>query len=168
MPVSVQGELRGEETDTIVFCDRATEKCKDVKVDASGKFQTELPAGKYEIRFGSASRNITVVSGGNYNLTLNPEQSVDFVVGVKSKDLEKKIVRVQVTAAGKGRHDFSIRVFNGAVSEQKKPVNLKTGQKVEIIWDIAVTNPQVPWVVVILPDGDLTLNQELTGTLESL
>ncbi len=166
MPASVQGELRGEETDTIVFCARATEICKNVKVDASGKFQTELPAGQYEIRFGSASRNLTVVSGGNYHLTLNPEQSVDFVVGVKSQDLGRKIVRVQVTAAGKGRHDFSIRVFNGAVSEHEKPVNLKTGQKVEITWDVAVTNPKVPWVAVILPDGDLTWRQELTGTLE--
>ncbi len=168
MPASVQGELRGAETDTIVFCDRATETCKNVKVDASGKFQTQLPAGRYEIRFGSASRNITVVSGGNYHLTLNPEQSVDFLVDVKSHDLEKKIIRVQVTAAGKGRHDFAIRVFNGAVSEHEKPVNLKTGQKAEITWDVAVTNPQVPWVVVILPDGDLTRKQELTGTLESL
>jgi hypothetical protein len=168
MPASVQGEVRGAETDTIAFCDQATSTCRNVKADRSGKFQTQLPAGHYEIRLGSASWNVTLVSGGNYQLTLNPEQNVDFRVGVKSQDVERKIVRVQATAEGNGPHDFSIRVFNGTVSERKKPVNLKTGQKVEIAWDIAVTDPKVPWVAVILPDGDLTWKQELTGTLEGL
>lgn len=168
MPASVQGEVRGAEADTIVFCDQATEACKNVKVDASGKFQTQLPAGKYEIRVGPASWNFAVVSGGNYHLVLKPEQSVSFEAAVKSRDLEEKRVQVQVMAEGKGRHEFSIRVFNGAVSEQKKPVNLEPGQKAEITWDVAVTDPKMPWVAVILADGDLTWKQELTGTLEGL
>ena len=39
------------------------------------------------------------------------------------------------------------------------------GIDTEIVWDVTVTNPETPWVVVVFPDGDLTWKHELTGTL---
>ncbi|MCX7048020.1 MAG: glycoside hydrolase family 9 protein [Candidatus Sumerlaeota bacterium] len=166
MPAFVQGELKSAVTDAIEFYDQSTSSCRKVKADRSGKFQTQLPAGQYAIRLGAASWSLAVVSGGSYHLALNPEQSVDFAVSVQSHDSEKKRVRVQAVATGKGRHDFSIRVFNGMAAEIKKTVTLKSNQKSEITWEIAVTNPKAPWIAVVVPDDDLTWKQELTGTLD--
>jgi len=166
MPAFVHGELKSTGTDAIAFCDQSTLSCRNVKADRSGRFQVPLPAGQYVIRVGAASWNLTVVSGGDYHLALNPEQRVDFTVCVISHDSEKKRVQIQAAATGKGRHDLSVRVFNGAAAEFKKTVTLKTNQKSEITWDITVVNPKTPWIVVIVPDGDLTRKQELTGTLD--
>ncbi len=168
MPASVRGESKNAETDTIRFCNRTTETCTEIEVDSSGAFQSQLPPGEYEIRLGSAFWNLALVSGGQYHLTLNPEQHVDFKVSVKSQEKEKKQVRLQLEAEGKGRHDFSIRAFNGTVATHNKRLDLGNGQKSEIIWDITVTDPAMPWVAIVLPDGDLTWKHELTGTLEGV
>ena len=97
-----------------------------------------------------------------------PEKNIDFDAAIKAQTLDEKSVRIKVTATGKGRHGFSIRVYNGSVAAPKKVVSFEGKQKAEILWDVAVTDPEAPWVAVILPDGDLTWKQELFGSLEGL
>lgn len=163
MPARVHGEIANSESRSIVFSNRMTSEQINIEADSLGKFQALLPAGEYEIRFGSAVRNLTLLSGMSYNLALNPERNIKFIAGIKSRDQEKKLVQIQVIAEGKGRHDLSIRTFNGEASDHEKEINLKAGEKAELNWDVLITNPRIPWVAVIIPDGDHVWKQTLTG-----
>ena len=108
---------------------------------------------------------MSVVSGGNYFVTLNPEHYIDFTALVKKRDLKKKIVQIEVSAQGKGIHSLSIRVFNGKVKESEKRIDFKQKKNALVKWDISIKNPMKPWVAVIVSDNDLSLKQELTGTI---
>lgn len=100
-------------------------------------------------------------------IALEPVEPLDFSFAVKSRDLQRNRIQLQATARGQGRHEFSLRVFNGTTAEPKKSFDLKAAEETEMVWDVAITNPKIPWVAVIIPDGDPTWRQELTGTLET-
>jgi hypothetical protein len=144
---------------------RTTGTRTDVQAAPGGEFQAELPPGEYDVLVGSASWKLALVSGGRYALTLDPERSVHFTLEV-NREPGKQSVRLRLTAQGLGRHDFSVRVFNGAVVEAHQSIDLEATLKSELLWDLAVRDPNTPWVAVVVPDGDLTWKQEATGTLE--
>jgi hypothetical protein len=164
MPAMVEGELTHVDSKPIVFSNKVTSEQITVNPDDSGKFKALVPAGEYTIEFDSASRALTLLSGMQYTLNLNPEENIDFVTNVDSNDIEKKVVRIKVIAEGKGQHTVSIRCFNGKISKPEKEINLGSGDKTEINWDVSITNPKIPWIAVIIPDGNLVCKQTLTGT----
>ena len=164
MPALVEGEITPAGSKSIVLSNKATSEHITINPEDSGKFKALVPAGEYAIQFDSASRVLTLLSGMKYTLNLNPEKNIDFVATVDSQDIEKKIVRIKVIAEGKGKHTLSIRCFNGEVSEHEKELSLEEGEKAEIDWDIHITNPKIPWVTVIIPDGNLVWKQTLTGS----
>jgi len=162
----VQGKIEGEDVNTISFSEQRTSRKKSVLINSDRTFRTILPAGEYLIECGTALRLLTVVSGGNYNITLNPGRNIEFTASVKNKSTRGRTLRIEVTAEGNGIHNLAIRAFNVAVTDSEKTVDLGEGKKVTIHWDIQIKEADIPWVVVIIPDGDLTLKKELTGTLE--
>ncbi len=166
MPAFVRGKLKSAKNDTISFYHQQTKMNHSTVVDDKKNFQIKLPAGKHDIKFGTAQQTVSVVSGGNYSITLNPEHYIDFTTLVKKRNLKKKHVQVEVSAHGEGIHSLSIRVFNGKVNEDEKKIDLR-GRKIERIkWDISIKNSLKPWVAVIVPDNDLSMKQELIGTME--
>ncbi|MBN1899986.1 glycoside hydrolase family 9 protein [Candidatus Sumerlaeota bacterium] len=161
MPAIVQGELANAESGSIVFSNKKTSEHIKIDADASGKFEAFAAAGEYEIKFGSASRNLTILSGMRYHLALNPEKNIHFIASVKSANAEKNLVQIRVIAEGRGRHDLSLRIFNGKTLDPERELNLKAEEKTEIVWDVSITNPKIPWVAVVIPDNDPVWKQDL-------
>ncbi len=71
-------------------------------------------------------------------------------------------VEVRVKLQGKGEHTLTIRTSNLAVDEATKRVNLRAGET--LVWRGRIEDQGTPWVAVIVPDGQLSGKQELSGT----
>ncbi|MFC2125263.1 glycoside hydrolase family 9 protein [Bacteroidota bacterium] len=166
MPGLVQGNIQSSDLSTISFTEQKTGMKKSISVSADGTFQAVLPSGNYLIEYGDSHKAFTVVSGGNYNVILDPSHDIELTAKVKNQNTVENTVQIEVVAEGKGIHNLDIRVFNGTVSEPSKSIDLGEGKKINLNWDIQINEMESPWVCVIIPDGDFTWKNELTGTFE--
>ena len=164
-PALVRGRLMNSPKDTLIFYNCNSGICNAIPLDRTNNFDTQLPAGEYEVRFDSVSRKLTLLSGRSYELKIDIRDHVDFVAIIKRIDKEQNRIRIEVIAKGEGNHTFSILLFNGKVTNPEKSINVGLGKQSKFFWDVALTNPNSPWVAVIVPDGDFTWKKELTGRL---
>lgn len=168
LPAFVHGKLMRSGTNTVTFQNRMTWKRHTVNTDLDGSFQSQLPAGEYLVEYGTdvPPGVLTVVSGGNYNLNLNPSWAINFTTRVKKQNNKEKSITIEVMAEGNGIHQLELRLFNGRARERRKSLNLEALGQITFEWDVRIEDPEIPWVAVIIPDGDHTWKKELTGTME--
>jgi hypothetical protein len=166
IPGFVKGKIENSDINAILFIEQRTGRKKSVSVNIEKSFRAVLSAGEYLIEYGGSSKKLNIVSGGNYNIELNPLNNVELTVNIKDRNIGDKIVQIEAEAEGRGIHDLNIKVFNGTVSESSKSVDLGEGMKLTVNWDVQIKEKESPWVCVIIPDGDLTWKKELTGTFE--
>jgi hypothetical protein len=127
-----------------------------------GRFTIDLPAGRYDVRQGSAHTSVTVLPGGFYDVDLRPEHVLDFKV--TSQDLGRSEVALRVSAEGSGLHTFAIRSDNLTLKEPAtQEVVLSPGSIREIVWHVHVVSSKTPWVALAIPDGRLSERREITG-----
>jgi len=166
IPGFVQVKIENGDINAISLIEQRTGRKKSVPVNNEKSFRAVLPAGEYLIEYGEFSKKLNIVSGGNYNIELDPLNNVELSVNIKDRNIGDKIIQIEAEAEGRGIHDLNIRVFNGTVSEPSKSVDLGEGMKSTVNWDVHIKESDSPWVCVIIPDGDLTWKKELTGTFE--
>lgn len=166
MPGHIRGNIINGKTDSLLFRNHSTGVNRSVSVSADGSFQTVLQPGEYTMDFANSSRKLTVVSGNNYQLSLDPANTVELTASLKNQKPGQKNFQVEIVGEGKGKHETGIRAFNAKVSGTGKSIDLGDGSKETMVWDVEVIDQKTPWVIVIIPDGDLTLKKELTGTME--
>jgi len=132
---------------------------------AAGKFTRTLPPGEYTITADNIVSHLTLLAGGHYELPdLNHPMDMDLSASAPKNG------EVQITARlrGVGRHKIELRTFNGAVDVPSASVNLTPGQGATATWKLKVVAADQPWVIVAIPDGNLSVHQELSGTLREL
>ena len=69
-------------------------------------------------------------------------------------------VAIRLTAAGSGRHTFTIRADNLAVDQPEKELVLREGTPGSLVWKARMNSLGAPWVAVVVPDGDLGQRRE--------
>src|SRR5207302_4165698 len=94
---------------------------KVVRVDA-GEFALNLPSGDYTMEYGAFRKRMTLVAGGNYELTLDPRHAIE--VELAASPLQSGSVQVEVHVSGVGVHSVELRVFNGAAEQPRREVRL--------------------------------------------
>ncbi|MFC2084975.1 glycoside hydrolase family 9 protein, partial [Bacteroidota bacterium] len=167
-PGFIQGGLREKKSGSINFLNKITGVSTSAEVKNNGTFKHLLPAGEYEVEIGNIRKNLTVVSGNDYNLVLNKKDNFNFDIQMINQDAKNRSLIFEVETNGNGRHQLSMRVFNCNVEESEKIVECRDGESIKLYWNVDVIDPNKPWVVVIVPDGDLVWKEELTGKLEVL
>ena len=70
-------------------------------------------------------------------------------------------VTVRLTARGTGEHEFVLRAENLTVRDPSKRLRLGAGRPRTYEWKLKVVNPEEPWVVVVVPDGDRRRRQDI-------
>ena len=85
---------------------------------------------------------------------------------IPGQEQGRGVIRVKLT--GRGSHRLLLRASNldpesagGLVAARE--VDLKNGASQTVEWTLRVLNPKVPWVAVVLPDGNWDSRQELTS-----
>lgn len=165
VPALVRGEVKNSVAKSVTFVHRAMNTEKEVSLNASGMFAAQLPAGDYEIRVGSSSWRMAMVSGGNYSLSLDAQNSIALEVRRIDQDPEGNRIGLQAIISGEGKHVIQLRLFNGQTDREKVRVELAKGKPETLQWEVMINEPQSPWVAVVVPNNRLAYKRELTGVL---
>lgn len=129
----------------------------------TGRFRAWLPQGRYLVSHGGVHMPLALLPGGTRRVDLRPAQVVGF--HISSEAGAGGVVTLRLTPEGAGRHTFTLRAFNLDVRDPEKTMALEPGKPTNVVWQAALKSPDVPWVVVAFPDGDLSQRQEATGAL---
>jgi Glycosyl hydrolase family 9/Cellulase N-terminal ig-like domain len=162
VPATVRGMTDPANHEAIEFREERSGQLTHVAASSDGEFSVRLPEGHYDVHHGAAQTSVTVLPGGVFSLDLRPEHFVDFKITSQPAPKNDVIVRVEINGAGD--HSFSIRSDNLAVSDPAaQSVHLSTGNKKDVEWRARVVSPEMPWVAVIVPDGEMNKRTEVTG-----
>jgi len=126
----------------------------------TGRFRAWFPQGRYIVSQGGVHLSLALIPGGTHRVDLRPTQAVDF--GITS-EARGGVVTMRLTAEGAGHHTFILRAFNLEVRDPEKTIVLEPGKATSMVWQATLKSPDVPWVAVAFPDGDLSQRQEATG-----
>ena len=142
------------------FREKLTGKLTKVE---KGSFAINLAPGHYTITYGSQLKELSVVPGGQYSQSLDPKTAME--VQLLGGDPIGQSVPVEVKLFGEGSHRIELRTFNCSVKEPKLVVRLKSGKPQTLRLDLRVQDKEKPWIVVAIPDGELSQKRELYGTV---
>jgi hypothetical protein len=159
----VEGNASAQSKQPIEFHDEKSGHVTQISVNpADGRFRAQIPQGKYTIRQGSARTTLTALPGGVYHLDLRANQVLDFQLSTENTIANE--VKLRVHAVGAGAHTLEIRVSNLDMPEiGSQKIDLRTGHDADIIRTGRILAPGTPWVIVVIPDGQLNEHQEITG-----
>ena len=129
----------------------------------TGQIRAWLPQGHYTVSQGGVRVSLALLPGSTRRVDLRRGQAVDFRL---SSEAARGSVTLRIAAEGEGRHTFTMRGFNLDVREPEKSIVLEPGKPASVQWQAALKSPEIPWVVVVFPDGDLSRRQEATSSGE--
>jgi len=129
----------------------------------TGHFRTALPEGTYRIRNQENEVTRIFLPAATYNLDLRSGHVLDYEISKSYKGKEEVIIRI--VAKGTGSHRFSIRSDNLTLSRPEKELKLETGSRGLVEWLCRITNPEMPWVALIVPDDNYSLRKEVWGAV---
>jgi hypothetical protein len=160
----VEGVTTSFPHEPIIFRDSRTGRVTQTSADpTTGKFRAVLPPGGYSVRHGAAHTALTALSGGLYSLDLRPDTAVDFRISADSRDSE---LTLHLHAEGADVHQFELRTANLSSSDSSAvTLNLSAGQPSDINVHFRVLSPATPWILVVIPDRNLNMHQELSGAV---
>jgi hypothetical protein len=132
------------------------------KNGSSGLFKLNIPEGNYEIKYKNELFNRTFLPASTYNLDMSPGKIRNIKVSSSTTGKDNLIIKVE--AMGSGNHTFKIRTDNLTLSRPEKTVKLENGVNGIFEWRCRITNPEIPWIAVIIPDNDHSLRKDIYGT----
>ena len=128
-----------------------------------GRYGLTLPPGDYDVAFGGVTRRISLGNAAARKLRLDPDATLDMRIQVGS--VAGSMVTLKVRLAGAGLHTLQARTFNCRATGLPARVTLRPGEKKELMLELAVAVPETKWVVVLVPDGNLSDCAEASGKL---
>jgi hypothetical protein len=158
MPAQVSGvaaaatELRQTKTGTVVSL-------------APGKFTRTLPPGEYTISSGRTVSHLSLLAGGRYEI---PDLRHQIDMRLTASPGLSGEVQIEARFTGSGTHTIELRMFNGTIDNSSSTVTLTPGREEIVTWKLKVGTQDKPWAVVAIPDNNMTVREELSGTLREL
>jgi len=145
------------------FRDEKTGKITQVPVNvADGTFRAELPQGRYSVNQGATHTTLTALPGGLYTIDLRSDRALEF--HLTSENTNPGVVKLRIHATGAGPHSLEIRASNIAFNQPAaEKIDLSPGHDADLTREGRIINPKTPWVIVVVPDGQMNLHQEATG-----
>lgn len=165
MPACVKGRIAGASSREIKFDAMHSSASQTIRTDRDGRFKTVLPAGEYVMESGTVSRQMTLVSGGRYDLDIDPSHWASINVRVRSVDRKTRRVSIQAEAKGTGQHALTLHVSNGTTTEPVRHIDLQAERENPVVWEVLVDRPNEPWTALVSVDGDRKQSRTLTGTV---
>lgn len=128
---------------------------------ANGEFEIWLPRGSYEVSHEQRRTSITALPAATVHLDLRDGSFLDFRLSHSVTSGKRLELRVDVT--GQGRRHFTIRSDNIRFQESERIVDLADTGSASVSWTGEIELQDAPWVVVVIPDHDITRRQEIVG-----
>jgi hypothetical protein len=71
-----------------------------------------------------------------------------------------------LTVQEKGKHHFKIKAFNLNVPESQKEITFDLQTAKTFKWTAKIIDANMPWVAVVIPNGDNTWQKEAFGQVK--
>lgn len=160
-PSLLKGSIKGK-VKALVINGKTGEQIP-VTTTKDGSFSMILQPGEYKLQYGEGWKEMNLIKGGSYSVTCDPAKYIHIKAYQESGSSDNRIT-ITAKIKGMGSHIIRLLCLNGSVNEQVKTVELEVNTEKTVSWDINVTDPDKPWVAVIVPDNDINEKTELTGT----
>ncbi len=161
-PGLVSGRADAGVSAPVRFTDKRTGDTIEVTPEpATGAFRAWLPQGAYQVSRGDRSTSLTVLPAATVELDLRSGRFLDLVVS-RGKATGGG-VELRITVTGSGRHRITLRADNVRFQTTEQAIDLGSGETRTIIWNGTIDSAGAPWVVVAVPDDDVSRRQEIIG-----
>ncbi|GAA1974507.1 glycoside hydrolase family 9 protein [Microbacterium pumilum] len=136
----------------------------EVWVVAPGSFDLMIPAGEYDVLFGGARTSLAVVDGAHLEIRLDESQWLTLELLVETSSTAD--IRVIVGVSGEGSHSIALRRHNlDDMATEVLDVELARGAIQRFELDLQVTDAAAPWMLVAVPDRDVSASREVGGSV---
>ncbi len=162
-PALVQGRVSPGAARKVEFAESGTGRVLSVDTDPTrGFFRAFVPGGIYTVRSAGEHLSLTALPGGTYQVDLRAGHALDF--SITAEKAAEGAVGIRVTASAKGSHTWAIRTENLEIAQSQGELTLSPGNPGTFVWKAKVLSSGRPWVVVVIPDGDVSQRRELVGS----
>lgn len=145
------------------FREELTGDVSEVTPHISGSFRIPLPQGIYTVSRGGLHTRITLLPAAVYDLDFRSRAFFDFTLSHSTAGDNR--IQVEATVHGTGMHSLSIRSDGVRFEQPSRKVEVGEGGSHTVRWTGVVESARAPWVVVVIPDGDVTHRKEITSLL---
>ena len=125
-----------------------------------------LAAGDYTITYGDMVKEMALVDGTSYQLELDPHRAIE--MDLSATPPSGSLVKITAQVNGAGSHMLEMRTFNATTEKKQLELDLGTRGKRTLEWTLSITDPEKPWVMVVIPDDRKAEQRELFGTSQNL
>lgn len=154
----VSGAVEPHSVLSVDFEESRTHQRFIVKPDRrTGRFAARLPAGQYVAQQGDRDRTVTLLPGRRCEVNLR--ELFEFTPSAETAPDGSITITIQTEQ--EGPHRLAVRTQNLTVRESEQTVESKFGQSKTRKWHARKISPAEPWLVVIIPDGNLDERKEL-------
>jgi hypothetical protein len=123
-----------------------------------GRFDLQLDAGGYAVRYGAIERKVTVADGTSLDLSLDPQHTA--VLSANSRPTSPGRHQIDLLVSGAGTHELKVRSWNAVVSGPKQVT--ASGKASIYPVSLEVADQTKPWIVVFStasePDNFITIS----------
>lgn len=163
--LSADGEPVSDRTVRIV---RAGESFS-LRTRDTGRFGpvTVGAGGTWSIRVGEAVVTVPTISSMNYDVPIDLERDVRLEFTAPARLRPGTAVRVTATvtalSARPRRHELDLRVFNLDVDEQIREATCTKGTPASVTWEVTPQRANTPFLLMVVPDGNVQRRVERIG-----
>lgn len=158
--VGIPAGVTGLATNGATFRNLRTGKTSNVD---AGAYEVLLPAGDYEVRYGRFVRHVSLAHAAERTLDLDPASTL--ILALDMKKVSGSTVELQLSLSGAGTHALQSRVFNGKVAGLPEEIHLPAPGTKRIGLMLQVSDPEMMWLVTVIPGEALEDRVERSGSL---
>lgn len=156
--VGMPARVTGATTEGATFRHVRTGKVTRIQ---PGRFDELLPGGSYEVKSGSLVKQLSLADGAQEQIELDPSTAVVLALSVSSAAQER--VSITLELSGRGRHRLAARLFNARLDGLPKSIQVSGDAPSRLNLQLTVEKLDTPWVLVLIPDGQLSERVTLEG-----
>jgi Glycosyl hydrolase family 9/Cellulase N-terminal ig-like domain len=152
--------VQGHADSVIRFVETTTNDSVVVKPEKpDGHFFVKLPEGIYQIKSAAFRQASTFLPGGTYTFDLRADSALTLTAHRKTSAANEVVIFVSLR--GKGLHRVALRADGVVFTQAEKSVQLQAGDETAVEFHGKIVSPKVPWVVLVVPDGDWRKGKEV-------
>ncbi len=115
-----------------------------------GRFDLQIDAGAYAVRYGAIERTVTLADGGSLELSLDPNHTA--VMSATSHLTGPGRHQIDLAVLGTGTHDLKVRSWNAAVTGPKQ-IEASSTVAIHPV-SVEVADQSQPWIVTFSTTSD--------------
>jgi Glycosyl hydrolase family 9/Cellulase N-terminal ig-like domain len=115
-----------------------------------GRFDLQLDAGEYAVRYAAIERTVTVADGASLDLSLDPQLTA--VMSASSRQAGPGRHQIDLVVSGAGKHELKMRSWNAAVSGPQQIAATSATSIYPV--SVEVADQSKPWIVIFSTDSD--------------